>query len=589
MEQTRNPYLINKALKYFLTASVLTMAIGQLATTIDGIIVSHMVSPDALSAITLFLPMNLVITAFTTLLGIGACIIATKAIGRRDKDAVNGILSTALLSILAVGACFAVAGFAFGDKIALLLTQDEHLYPLLVPYLSVMVGCAVATMLNTFFNECVEIDGFPKKVTKAMTIIGVTNILFDLVLVYFLGIVGSAIATIMAFVCGISYLCSHLFSKQSGIRFQLAPSGLVRYLGPNLIQGIPMLISNVVLTLMFYAMNNMVQSNLGHNGMFVMSVCMNIFMIGLMLGNGFGSTITALGGFLFGQRDYVGVRFLVNRCLLSILAVTLTLTLFVEVAPGVVTRLFGANTPELEQLANSGMRVFIVCLAPFCLVITMANHYQMIGKIVLSPILILLIPVFLLTMMKLFSTWDPSPDATAHIPLLWYAFPVSGGLALLCTFLISEVIRFRERSIPMTHLTLLPLTNSDRLYETSLRNEKSSFIQFIESIPDVLSHFDLGKEQQNRISNGVEETLLNTIQHSGIEGNGHYSDVRFVQHKDSLTVSMKYEGRPFNPLTIDEEKKKIGMKIMFGRIDEVDYKYMYGQNMMYLIWNKQNN
>ena len=113
-----------------------------------------------------------------------------------------------------------------------------------------------------------------------------------------------------------------------------------------------MLISNVVLTFMFYAMNNMVQSNLGHNGMFVMSVCMNIFMIGLMLGNGFGGTITALGGFLFGQRDYVGVRFLVNRCLLSILAVTLTFTLFVEVAPGVVTRLFGATTPEWEQLAN---------------------------------------------------------------------------------------------------------------------------------------------------------------------------------------------------------------------------------------------
>ena len=200
MKETRKPYLINQALKYFLIASVLTMAIGQLATTIDGIIVSHMVSPDALSAITLFLPMNLVITAFTTLLGIGACIIATKAIGRRDKDAVNGILSTALLSILAVGACFAVAGFVFGDKIALLLTQDEHLYPLLVPYLSVMTGCAVAMMLNTFFNECVEIDGFPKKVTKSMAIIGVTNILFDFVLVYFLGIVGSAIATISAYV-----------------------------------------------------------------------------------------------------------------------------------------------------------------------------------------------------------------------------------------------------------------------------------------------------------------------------------------------------------------------------------------------------
>ena len=587
MEQTRKPYLINKALRYFLTASVLTMAIGQLTTTIDGIIVSHMVSPDALSAITLYLPMNLIITSFTTLLGIGACIIATKAIGRRDKEAVNGILSTALMSILMVGVCFAVAGFIFGDKIALLLTHDEHLYPFLVPYLSVMVGCAVATMLNTFFNQCVEIDGFPKKVTKAVAIIGVANILFDLVLVYFLGILGSAIATIIAYICGTTYLCSHLFGKRSGIHFNLAQSGLFKYLGPNLIQGLPMLISNVVLTLMFYAMNNMVQSNLGHNGMFVMSVCMNIFMIGLMLGNGFGGTITALGGFLFGQRDYVGVRFLVKRCLLSILVITLTLTLFIEVVPGVVTRLFGANTPELEQLANSGVRVFIICMAPFCLVITIANHYQMVGRIVLPPILITQIPLFLLTLMKLSSAWDPTPDATVHTPLLWYAFPVSGGLAFLCTFIISEVIRFRERSTPMTHLTLLPLTHSDQIYETSLLNDESTFIQFIENIPDIISQFDLDQAQQRRISNSVEETLLNTIQHSGIEGNDHYSDVRLVQNKDSFTVSVKYEGRPFNPLKLEEEQKKFGMKILFGRSDEVDYKYMYGQNMMYLIWNNK--
>ena len=139
----------------------------------------------------------------------------------------------------------------------------------------------------------------------------------------------------------------------------------------------------------------------------------------------------------------------------------------------------------------------------------------------------------------------------------------------------------------MTHLTLLPLTHSDRMYETSLLNDKSTFIQFIESIPDIFSQFDLDQAQQYRISNSVEETLLNTIQHSGIEGNGHYSDVRFVQNTDSFTVSVKYEGRPFNPLKLEEEQKQFGMKILFGRSDEVDYKYMYGQNMMYLIWNNK--
>ena len=124
--KARNAYLITKEMKNFLIASVLTMAIGQLTTTIDGIIVSHLVSPDALSAITLFLPVNLVISAIITLLGLGACIIATKAMGRRDKDAVSGILSTALISVIVAGLCFAFVGFVMGDKIAWLLTQDRE-------------------------------------------------------------------------------------------------------------------------------------------------------------------------------------------------------------------------------------------------------------------------------------------------------------------------------------------------------------------------------------------------------------------------------------------------------------------------------
>ena len=124
MEQTRKPYLTNNALKYFLTASVLTMAINQLNTTADGIIVSHLVGPDALSAVTLYVPINLMVSALGTLLGIGATIIAAKAIGRRDKEAVCGILSTALISLVLAGICLFGAGFIFGEEITGILTSD---------------------------------------------------------------------------------------------------------------------------------------------------------------------------------------------------------------------------------------------------------------------------------------------------------------------------------------------------------------------------------------------------------------------------------------------------------------------------------
>ena len=588
MDQNKNYYLIGKALRYFLFASVLTMAIGQLATTIDGIIVSHLVSPDALSAITLFLPINLVITAFTTLLGSGACIIATKAIGRRDKEAVSGILSTALTSILIAGVCFLVVGFGFGDKVAALLTQDAHMYPFLVPYLSVMMGCAVAIMLNNFFNQCVEIDGFPKKVTIAVTIIGVTNILLDLIFVSLWGILGSAIATILAYLFGTAFLFSHLFSKHSDIHFRIKWSGFRKYLGPNLLQGLPMLIGNLVLIFLFYAMNNIVQAKLGHNGMFVMSVCMNIFLVGLMLANGFGGTITSLGGFLYGQRDFAGVRYLVKKCLFAIMIIAISFSLFVEVVPGAISSLFGANTPELEQMVNAGLRAFIVCLAPFCLIIALANNFQMIGKVALSPIVILMIPVSLLSLMMLFAHLDPSPDATVRTPLLWYAFPVSGCLAFLCTFCIAEIIRLKERPNPLTHLTLLPLRDGAHLYELSIPNDRESFVQVIAHLKEILMQFCKEEQQINQICNSVEEVLLNTIEHSGIMGNGHYSDVRFVENDGQFTVAVKYEGRAFNPLNTTLQERKIGLSIVFGLAEEVDYKFMYGQNMVYLSWNKIN-
>lgn len=575
----RNAYLITKAMKNFLIASVLTMAINQLNTTVDGIIVSHLVGPDALSAVTLYLPVNLIVTALGTLLGIGATIIAAKAIGRRDKEAVSGILSTALASLILAGICLGIAGFAFADVITGWLTQDEHLYPQLLAYLSVMLGLGLMPMLNQFLGQCVDIDGFPLNVTKAVLLIFVCNILLDLILVGALnmGIRGSAFATTLAYVIAILFHCRHLFGPQSDIRFKFQVSAFKKYIGPNLVQGLPLLISNVILVVLFYSMNSIVQGRLGHNGMFVMSVCLNIFMIGMMLSNGFGSTILSLGGFLYGQSDFTSVRFLVKKCLLAILIITLGFSVLVEAAPSLLTRLFGANTPELEALANDGVRIFIVCLAPFCLVLTLANLYQVLGRLALSPLLVISFPVVLLSCMTLFASHNSDS-------MLWYAFPVSGILIFLFAFIVAEFIRLKSRPRKLMTLTLLPLENYDHVYEVSLKNTKEDFYQAISRLPEVIGAFQIDEATQRQAVSSTEELLLNTIQHSGIEGNGHYSDLRMVLTEKKFTVSMKYEGTPFNPIALNEDDRKIGLRILFGQAKDVDYKYMYGQNMMYLSW-----
>ena len=79
-------------------ASIFTMALAQVNTTVDGIIVSHLVAPDALSAVNLYMPISLLITSFSTLFGISATIVAARALGERDKMYVERLLSTAKIS-----------------------------------------------------------------------------------------------------------------------------------------------------------------------------------------------------------------------------------------------------------------------------------------------------------------------------------------------------------------------------------------------------------------------------------------------------------------------------------------------------------
>lgn len=573
----RNAYLIKRAMGNFLLASVVTMIINQLTTTVDGIIVGHLVCPDALAAITLYIPVSLVITAMNTFVGIGATILAAKAIGSRDKAAVSGILSTAMACVLMVGACLGIMGFLFSDDVTSWLTTDPHLAPQLKPYLTVMLGFAVMPMLSQFVNQCISVDGHPIKVTQAVVLIFVTNTVLDLLLVgvFGMGIQGSAIATICAYAASILYLIRHLFSSQSDIKFR--KPAFSKWLLPNLAQGTPMLISNIVLMLMFYAINTIVQNRLGHDGMFVMSVCMNILMIGMMLSNGFSETILSLGGFLYGQLDYTGTRMLVKRCLCYILGITLAFTVFVVLFPGMLTQLFGANTPELQLLANTGVGIFIFCVTPVCLILVLANLFQMEGRITLTPVIILLLPVAMLSLLWLFAK-------SANGTFIWYAFPVSGCVVLLTTYLITEILRIKSRPTALMPLLLLPKDNSCLLYEVSLANNVPSFHEAIVSIHRFIQQVELTPSLRYHIQSCTEELLINTIQHSGIDGNGHFTDMRLIQIDDKISFSLKYEGRAFNPTTLSEEAKKIGMKLVTNFCYDIDYKYMYGQNMLFLSW-----
>ena len=72
MAEKRNSYLVSKALKSFMFASILAALAQQVATTTDAIVVSHLIGPDAMSAVNLVMPVLSLCTCIGYLFGMGA-------------------------------------------------------------------------------------------------------------------------------------------------------------------------------------------------------------------------------------------------------------------------------------------------------------------------------------------------------------------------------------------------------------------------------------------------------------------------------------------------------------------------------------
>jgi len=577
MSFERNSYLTTRAMKNFLIASILTMAVQQFNITLNGIIVSHLVGPDALSAINLYQPVSLAVTSFATLFGIGATIIASRAIGRREMDKVDKILSTAVTSILVVGVLLTICVLACQDAVVSLICHEERLEPYFRSYLLAMISFAVVSMMNVVTNQMVSIDGQPQLVTKSVSISAVINMLLVILFAWGLnlGIASAAFSTICAQVVNILLLSKYIFSKRSSYNINPIRSFSMSYLGANFKQGLPLIISNMVLMIMFLMLNNIIQDKQGADGIFVMSVCVNLLSLGMMFANGMGSTALSVGGFLNGQRDYQGLRILISQCMKLLVGSLLVIAVVVQVYPDFITLLFGANSQELIAYTNSSLRIFVWMLPTILLVIFLANVYQMLGYLALTPLIVLTFPLVLIPSMYV---WGDMGDGS----LIWYAFPETGLLVLLLAFVITEVIRFRKKDV--AHLTLVPTKDVENCYDISVEANRESMAASLENLDTYLAGLGIGSELQLAVRHCIEEVTLNIVEHSGKNMEHHYFDIHTNFMDGVLEVIVKDDGRAFDPVALPEEERGSGLKILHGLCSNIDYKFMYGQNLTIMSW-----
>lgn len=575
MMKNRNSYLISRSLRRFLMASIATMAIVNINTIVDSVLMGQLISPEAVSAIQNVVPIMGLIAGITSLLSAGASIIATKALGRRDFDEASSSIAVAVSSCLGFGLVVSLLTGVLAPRICSLLCQDPALYDNTYKYLFVIIAGAFLMFLLNGTSIIVESIGYPRIVSFAMLSSVIVNLICDIlyVKVFSMDISGAALATLTGSLIGVIALFVFLFRKRKMLGIRPYFRGFASMMGRNVVMGIPPFLGNLAITLLIFMCNYFVQSVHGEAGVFVMSIGYAMVSLGQMVSGGVQGAFMGIGGLLVAQRDYDGLRRLVKRGLAISCGFALLCFLAVLFVSDELAVLFGATDPATIRLTGQGLPLITTMNFSLCVILPLTIVYQINDHSVISA---------LCASSILFGMGIGFILAKYVTGIIWVAFPIGTVLSIAFVLLCSMLVR-RKAGGNAGSILLIPAPLDDATrFDISVPCNRSSVGEAIRKAYGFLS----GKTTQDNIlhiSHCMEELLLNYVEHSG-KSHKAYMDISVLCDRDEITLIVKDDGIPFDPIHAANEEMKAGLKLVKAYMSDASYSYSLGQNIVIMKW-----
>ncbi|MCF0166014.1 MAG: polysaccharide biosynthesis C-terminal domain-containing protein [Bacteroidales bacterium] len=578
----RNNYLMSRTLRHYLLAAVMTLLSQQLVCITDAVVLGNFVSSEAMSSINVLNPLLSLIATFYICIGGGASIRFSRMIGRRDYMGAKSVFSVAVLTLGLGGLLMAVPLMLLGGGITKLLCSDGTISALSNEYLFIYALGLPFLFVNFIMASSISAEGKPKAVSKVTLLANLLNAALDILFVCILdwGIQGAALATTLCnfFMVLMYWRIIRRFENSYSLL-----DGKGRYkehLVESAREGMPGFTNNIIGSFVFYLLNTVILTALGTEGINIWSVCMQVYIIVLLVVSGMNSASITIGGLLYGENDMKGLSMLhtlVFKLWLVPLAVLVFLTLL---WPGAFLAMFGASPQMYEAGAERALRIFALSFVPLSFVmlqipfLQILKHYSLAVYASSTPFILGLAGAYVCSLI--------SPEA------LWWGFPLA--FALLCSSLWISMFLIHLKKPGVSALTLIPKQDERKILDMSVPYDMDGLSGILDAITEFLKDNGVEGAKANTSILITEELVVNIIRFASKNRENQRFDLRMSVTSDSdgqrtVITSIHDDGKAFDPtLNLEEEERKpvldrkLGLRIINKMGSEIIYKYMYGQN-----------
>ncbi len=431
---------------------ILSMMLQAVYNIVDSIFIGGMeeVGEQALNALTLAFPVQMLMVAVGIGTGVGMGAVISMRLGQENRERANKTAGNAFFLAGIIYIAFLLFGVLGVTAYIQSQTNNRMIADMAVGYLKICCIWSMGIVFFSIFEKLLQATGKSLYSTIAQVAGAIVNMILDPILIYgwlgfpALGVHGAAYATVLGQIASLILAAVFHFRKNKEIT-----NGLV-YLKPSLriikeiySIGLPAIIAQALMSVMTYGLNRIFvqidEAVVTAYGLFY-----KIQQFILFAAFGLRDAITPIVSFNYGKRDKVRINSGIRYGLGYTLAMMLIGTLFLEIFAKPFSEMFGL-AGSTEEICIGAMRIISISF-----VFAGANvAFQGIFQALESGLESLIVSVCRQFLLVLPVAWLLSKIAVENRErtwVVWLTFLIAEGISCLISVIFMKRIEKKKIS-----------------------------------------------------------------------------------------------------------------------------------------------
>ena len=385
---------VGKLLFSMSVPAIFSMLVQSLYNVVDSIFVAQ-VSEDALVAVSIAFPLQMLIIALALGVGVGTNALIARRLGEKRREEANIAANTGIvLSLINMALCMLV-GLFLAKPFVGLFTQDAAVFTMGSQYLMIVMVFSVGVMIEMTCSRVLQATGNMIVPMISQLIGAITNIILDPIFIfgYFgvpkMGVAGAAVATVIGQILAMIFVLIVL--KVGTHEVDIAP-----WRHPPQMQaakdiyrvGIPTFVMNAIGSLTTTAMNAILMG-FSATAVAVLGIYFKLQSFVFMPIFGLNQGAMPILGYNYGAADEKRFTRTLALSFGVALAIMVIGTVLFWTMPEMLLKLFNGSD-QMLQLGSYALRVLALCFLPAACSIIMTTMFQALGKGMMSLVMSLL-------------------------------------------------------------------------------------------------------------------------------------------------------------------------------------------------------